>query len=80
MENTPDITSKQFRNISIITSLNIHKDEFNHIGTEQFTAETGQEIVHFYSKDSMTDTPASNARHKNKLKVIKLTAKLQHYL
>ena len=33
-EETPDISSKDFRNVSIITGLNIHKDEFNCIGTE----------------------------------------------
>ncbi|PBK79799.1 hypothetical protein ARMGADRAFT_1049111 [Armillaria gallica] len=44
------------------------------------TIETGQELVHFYSEDSIMDAPTSNARHKNKSKVIKLTAKLQRHL
>ncbi len=78
--NTPDISSKDFRNVSIITGLNIHKDEFNRIGTDRFAAETVQELVHFYSEDSMSDTPVSSARRKKKSKAIKLTARLQRHL
>ncbi len=60
----PDINSEQFRNVSIITGLNIHKDEFNHIGSLWFAQETNQELVHFYSDDAMSET-ASIARSKN---------------
>ncbi|PBK94526.1 hypothetical protein ARMGADRAFT_1045787 [Armillaria gallica] len=75
-----DIGFLEFRNVSIITRLNIYKDEFNCIGMEQFAAKTGQELVHFYSENFMTDAPVSSARCKNKSKVIKLTAKLQCHM
>ncbi len=40
--------------MSIITVLNVHKDEYNHIGAVRFTEETGQELIAFYSKDRMS--------------------------
>ncbi|KAK0224911.1 hypothetical protein EDD85DRAFT_923577 [Armillaria nabsnona] len=49
---SPDINEKPFRNVSIITGLNIHKDEFNQLGTLWFAQETNQELVHFYSEDT----------------------------
>ncbi|SJL18287.1 uncharacterized protein ARMOST_21872 [Armillaria ostoyae] len=76
----PDITSAQFRNTSIITGLNVHKDEFNRIGSVRFAVETGQELTHFYSDDSITDAPASSARTKKKAKTVKLTGHLQRQL
>ncbi|PBK94391.1 hypothetical protein ARMGADRAFT_927977 [Armillaria gallica] len=32
-DSAPDITSQKYRNVSIITDLNIHKDAFNQLGT-----------------------------------------------
>jgi hypothetical protein len=49
----PDITSERFRNIPIITAWNCHKDKLNAMGTERFAAETGQNLVEFYSIDSL---------------------------
>jgi hypothetical protein len=46
------ITSNDFHNVSIITALNIHKDEINHLGSMRFAQETQQELVDFFSEDS----------------------------
>ncbi len=52
---SPNINEKPFRNVSIITGLNVHKDEFNQLETLQFAQETNQELVHFYSEDSISE-------------------------
>ena len=46
------ICDEDFRNISIITGTNIHKDEINRLGAICFAQETGQSLVDFYSEDS----------------------------
>jgi hypothetical protein len=46
------ITSDDFRNVSIITALNIHKDEINRLGSLRFAQETQQNLVEFFSEDS----------------------------
>ncbi len=48
------ITDKEFRNVSIITGLNVHKDEYNRIGAIRFAEETGQELTMFYSDDKLS--------------------------
>lgn len=40
-----------FKNVSIITALNRDKDQINATGSARFAAETGQELVDFYSTD-----------------------------
>lgn len=61
IEGCPNIKEKQFRNVSIITALNAHKDEINKQGTLHFAAETEQALHHFFSIDSVpsneTQTP-----------------------
>jgi hypothetical protein len=47
----PKLAQKKFRNVSIITAWNAHKDRINQLGIERFAAETGQSLVTFYSKD-----------------------------
>ena len=51
----PNIKEKQFRNVSIITSLNSQKDEINDLGlgSEIFGSETMQELMDFYSIDTV---------------------------
>ncbi|PBL01568.1 hypothetical protein ARMGADRAFT_888868, partial [Armillaria gallica] len=51
-----NITDPSFRNVSIITGLNIHKDEYNRIGAIQFAEKTGQDLVSFYSDDRMSSS------------------------
>lgn len=47
------VNEKQFRNVSIITTLNSQKDEINQLGSERFAAETKQQLSHFFSIDSV---------------------------
>ncbi|PBK89136.1 hypothetical protein ARMGADRAFT_1047340 [Armillaria gallica] len=42
-----------FHDVSIITAWNIHKDEINRLSSECFAIETGQELIDFYSNDSL---------------------------
>ena len=48
------VSQEEFRNVSIILSQNIHKDEINRIGCIRFAAETSQELQHFFSEDSIS--------------------------
>jgi hypothetical protein len=41
----------EFRNVSVITSLNTQKDQINDLGSERFSMDTGQKLTHFYSID-----------------------------
>jgi hypothetical protein len=50
------ICDEDFRNISIITGTNLHKDEINRLGAIRFAQETGQSLVDFYSDDSPCGT------------------------
>jgi hypothetical protein len=47
------VTDESFIGVPIITALNIHKDEINAIGAERFARELNQELVDFYSDDSV---------------------------
>ena len=60
----PSLISNEFRNVSIITALNVHEDEINRLGTLQFSQETSQELVDFYSEDtfSSANTDGSSRR------------------
>jgi hypothetical protein len=42
-----------FKNVSIITSLNTQKDQINESCSIRFARETGQELIHFYSIDKL---------------------------
>ena len=50
--NRPSVCDDNFRNISIITARNLHKDEINHVGAMRFANETGQSLTEFYSDDT----------------------------
>jgi len=47
------ICDDNFRNVSIITGTNLHKDKINRLGAIQFAEETNQTLTHFYSDDSV---------------------------
>jgi hypothetical protein len=81
----PSLVSTEFRNVSIITALNVHKDEINRLGTLRFAQETSQELVHFYSEDTFssanTDGNSRSGRPKrprNKSKATVLTDSVQN--
>jgi hypothetical protein len=52
LPNRPSICDDNFRNVSIITAKNLHKDEINKLGAIRFAQETGQKLTNFYSEDS----------------------------
>jgi hypothetical protein len=52
LPNRPSVTDKNFRDVSIITAKNIHKDEINRVGALRFAQETRQTLTDFYSEDS----------------------------
>jgi len=49
----PSITDIQFLNVSIITCLNPLKDEINCLGALRFAQESGQNLVDFFSIDTL---------------------------
>ncbi|KAF8211044.1 hypothetical protein K438DRAFT_1553662, partial [Mycena galopus ATCC 62051] len=57
----PRLDDPKFRDASIITALNVHKDVINDLGAERFAAEKGEELLSFYSIDSLS-TQAVNRR------------------
>jgi hypothetical protein len=42
--------------VSIITALNIHKDEINRLGSSRFATETSQQLVDFFSEDAVASS------------------------
>ncbi|KAJ7740537.1 hypothetical protein B0H16DRAFT_1324298 [Mycena metata] len=50
----PHLDTLKYRNVSVITALNIHKDTINQLGAERFARDTGQELVEFYSIDKLS--------------------------
>ena len=62
----PNIKEKQFRNVSIITSLNSQKDEINDLGlgSEIFGSETMQELMDFYSIDTVPTKDSEDTRER----------------
>jgi hypothetical protein len=45
------LSEPEFRNVSIITSLNTQKDQLNDLGSARFAMDTGQTLTHFFSID-----------------------------
>ncbi|KAK0235583.1 hypothetical protein EDD85DRAFT_791055 [Armillaria nabsnona] len=56
----PKISDVQFRNVSIITGLNVHKDEFNRLASARFAEETGATLTMFYSEDQLSSSESSD--------------------
>jgi hypothetical protein len=52
----PKLSSKRFRFVSIITAWNAHKDKLNELGSLRFAKESGQELIDFYSADTISST------------------------
>ncbi|KAK0215688.1 hypothetical protein IW262DRAFT_1449893 [Armillaria fumosa] len=75
---SPDINSREFRNVSIITGLNVQKDEINRIGTIWFAQETNQELVHFFSEDFILEkVTLAQVKHGKSSKVTALSPQVQ---
>ncbi|PBK59134.1 hypothetical protein ARMSODRAFT_991203 [Armillaria solidipes] len=58
------ISQTEYRNVSIITAWNAHKDEINRIGCERYALETGQKLECFYSEDFATETRKEKQQRK----------------
>jgi hypothetical protein len=56
------VKQKKFCEVSIITALNVHKDEINNLGTLRFSQETNQQLIDFFSKDSISLREEKKAR------------------
>ena len=71
--NQPKLASKKFRNISIITGLNVQKDKINELGSERFAAETGQDLTSFYSVDRFgeEEDPSKEKKRMRKKRTLK---------
>jgi hypothetical protein len=61
------VNEKQFRNVSIITNLNSQKDEINRLGSQRFATETGQNLTHFYSIDTVPSNDSEENQPKKKI-------------
>lgn len=59
----PCINETQFRNVSIITALNLVKDEINCLVCLRFAAETSQKLTDFFSTDTMPfEEPSTDSK------------------
>ncbi|KAJ7429103.1 hypothetical protein FB451DRAFT_1071521 [Mycena latifolia] len=50
----PHLDSAKYRNVSVITAFNIHKDTMNELGARRFAEDTGQELAKFFSADKLS--------------------------
>jgi hypothetical protein len=72
------VCDERFRDVPIITGLNVHKDEVNRLGSVRFAVETNQQLTHFYS-DDFPKQPARNKKASNN-KVQQISEELQKIL
>ena len=88
IEGRASVNEKRFRNVSVITTLNLPKDVINDLGSQRFAAETGQELMSFYSEDTVNSSDNQekkksikkhNAR-KRKVQVPSLSPALQQII
>jgi len=71
------ICDYNFRNVSIITGTNIHKDEINRLGASRFAQETGQKLTDFFSEDSSCVTQ-SDPEARGVKRVGEITKEMMH--
>lgn len=69
---SPVVSHPNFRDVSVITSFNVHRDKINELGKLRFAAETGQELKTFYSRDTWkgVDDTDRTVKIRRKKKVI----------
>ncbi|KAJ7890019.1 hypothetical protein B0H13DRAFT_1626522 [Mycena leptocephala] len=53
-----------YRNVSVITAWNIHKDTINELGAKRFAQDTGQELYEFFSVDRLTHKGVDKSKWK----------------
>jgi hypothetical protein len=78
----PHLDSKKYRNVSVITGWNVHKDTINEEGGCRFAQDTGQELVEFYSVDKLSASAVDRRKWKGctQAQFKSLGPKLQHAL
>ncbi|KAJ6623788.1 hypothetical protein B0H10DRAFT_1943580 [Mycena sp. CBHHK59/15] len=67
-EGRPASSDARFRSVPIITSWNSQKDKINELGGSRYADDTRQELVHFYSNDTLSPHADSNDRIAPKLR------------
>ena len=78
--NKSNICDTNFRNVSIITGKNVHKDEINRVGAIRFAAETNQTLTHFFSEDSPISSVNVKSDNKPSAKINIITPEVQEML
>ena len=73
----PSICHELFRDVSIITSTNLHKDEINRLGAIRFAQETGQSLTDFFSDDSPRAAQGDSEEGKGVKRVAELTNEMK---
>ena len=66
--------------MSIITSLNIHKDEINRLGCQKFASEMNTLLTSFFSCDKVCDPSKVQGTHKRTMRPPVLTTTLKNIL
>ena len=66
LPNKPSINDTRFRNVSIITCLNSLKDEINRLGALRFAQESNQDLVDFFSIDTLLSEGVKDSRGKRR--------------
>lgn len=82
-EFNPDVrlSDPKWRNVSIITAWNAHKDKINDMNTKRFAAERGLALSHFYSIDRQTRKSDHNPTAASSTsRSVKLTPSVQNAL
>ncbi|KAJ7171221.1 hypothetical protein C8R46DRAFT_895651 [Mycena filopes] len=60
----PRLDSLKYRNVSVITSWNIHKDTINELGAKRFAEDTDQDLIEFFSIDRVSSRTVSKDKWK----------------
>ena len=66
LPNKPSINDARFRNVSIMTCLNSLKDEINRLGALRFAQESNQDLVDFFSIDTLLSEGVKDSRGKRR--------------
>ena len=77
IEGRSSVNEKQFRNVSVITTLNLPKDVINYLGSRRFAAETGQELMDFYFEDTVSSSDSQEKKSIKKGNTNKRRKKIQ---
>jgi hypothetical protein len=66
-EREKTLSNPEFRNVSVITSLNTQKDQINETCSLRFAQDTGQKLTHFYSIDKLGNSGLGRKRRGTKV-------------